>query len=180
MEEKPTSLAIPPLPPWISRFEYDRKKQKAMRREHQDCKHYDRKKCVAVYADGSEHYTDRCIKCGHNKFIPWDEELIGRLPVRASGTRKRRYGADQELKARNQRSTFYASTAWLHVRYQAIRIHGRKCQACGDTQGRMHVDHIKPRSKYPELELDISNLQILCEACNMGKSNKYEDDWRVK
>jgi hypothetical protein len=42
----------------------------------------------------------------------------------------------------------------------------------------MHVDHIKPRSKYPDLELSRQNLQVLCEDCNLGKSNKYEDDWR--
>ncbi|RYZ77711.1 MAG: hypothetical protein EOP05_00795 [Proteobacteria bacterium] len=44
--------------------------------------------------------------------------------------------------------------------------------------GAMHVDHIKPRSKYPHLELEFSNLQVLCRQCNFGKSNKYEDDFR--
>ncbi|WP_106598587.1 HNH endonuclease [Dyadobacter jiangsuensis] len=51
---------------------------------------------------------------------------------------------------------------------------------CGLTppRAKMHVDHIKPRSKFPRLELDINNLQILCQYCNIGKSNLYEDDWR--
>jgi len=43
----------------------------------------------------------------------------------------------------------------------------------------IHVDHIKPRSRYPELSLEIENLQVLCEDCNMGKSNVFETDWRV-
>jgi len=42
----------------------------------------------------------------------------------------------------------------------------------------LHVDHIKPRSKYPELSLTFSNLQILCEDCNFGKSNIDQTDWR--
>jgi 5-methylcytosine-specific restriction endonuclease McrA len=42
----------------------------------------------------------------------------------------------------------------------------------------LHVDHIKPRSKYPELEYEISNLQILCDDCNLGKGNRDEIDWR--
>ena len=42
----------------------------------------------------------------------------------------------------------------------------------------IHVDHIKPRSKFPELALEFDNLQILCDDCNIGKCNKYEDDWR--
>lgn len=42
----------------------------------------------------------------------------------------------------------------------------------------MHVDHIKPRSKYPALELVLSNLQVLCEDCNLGKLAHDETDWR--
>ena len=42
----------------------------------------------------------------------------------------------------------------------------------------MNVDHIKPRKKYPELALDKSNLQVLCEECNHGKGNWDETDWR--
>ena len=44
----------------------------------------------------------------------------------------------------------------------------------------MHVDHIKPRSTHPHLSLDESNLQVLCDDCNVGKSNRYEDDWRKR
>ena len=40
------------------------------------------------------------------------------------------------------------------------------------------VDHIKPRSRYPALELTLTNLQVLCNDCNMGKSNDDETDFR--
>ena len=75
---------------------------------------------------------------------------------------------------------FYRSQAWRDLRYRALDKHGRRCQKCGATQAEasLHVDHIKPRSKYPELELEFDNLQVLCQQCNMGKSNKYEDDYR--
>lgn len=49
---------------------------------------------------------------------------------------------------------------------------------CGKGKGVCHVDHIKPRSRFKELELDPNNMQILCEACNMEKSNKNEIDYR--
>jgi 5-methylcytosine-specific restriction endonuclease McrA len=42
----------------------------------------------------------------------------------------------------------------------------------------MHVDHIKPRSRFPHLELSLDNLQVLCAACNVGKGNRDEIDWR--
>ena len=48
------------------------------------------------------------------------------------------------------------------------------CKICGITSERgaiLHVDHIKPRSLYPDLALDKSNLQVLCEDCNIAKSN---------
>lgn len=73
---------------------------------------------------------------------------------------------------------FYDSEAWQRLRYQALKLYGRICLLCKTTKGEMHVDHIKPRSKYPELELDINNLQVLCRSCNLGKSNRDETDWR--
>lgn len=78
---------------------------------------------------------------------------------------------------------FYRSPEWRAVRYQALKLHGARCQCCGASpaQGKvMHVDHIKPRSKYPHLELVLNNLQVLCEDCNMGKSNVDDTDWRIE
>jgi 5-methylcytosine-specific restriction endonuclease McrA len=75
---------------------------------------------------------------------------------------------------------FYKTPEWRDVRYKALVRFGKKCQACGETNGYIHVDHILPRSKYPERELDIENLQVLCEACNIGKSNTDTTDWRDK
>ncbi|GIU21736.1 HNH endonuclease [Shewanella schlegeliana] len=76
---------------------------------------------------------------------------------------------------------FYSSGKWLRVRAKAFELYNNSCACCGDTPSRgaiLHVDHIKPRSQYPELALDIENLQILCEACNKGKSNLSEKKWR--
>jgi 5-methylcytosine-specific restriction endonuclease McrA len=42
----------------------------------------------------------------------------------------------------------------------------------------MHVDHIKPKSRYPHLALKFDNLQVLCETCNIEKSNIDETDYR--
>lgn len=82
---------------------------------------------------------------------------------------------------RAERQAFYLSNDWRYVRYQALKRSRGVCELCGvaPTPGHpLHVDHIKPRSKYPELEYDISNLQILCDDCNLGKGNRDEIDWR--
>lgn len=75
---------------------------------------------------------------------------------------------------------FYESRAWRELRYQALKAYGRVCAFCRTTEGVMHVDHIKPRSHFPHLELSFDNLQILCEACNLGKSNRDQTDWRTE
>ena len=76
---------------------------------------------------------------------------------------------------------FYQSKPWRMLRVKALVKYGRKCCLCGRGVNDgviLHVDHIKPRSKFPELELRLSNLQILCEDCNLGKSNHYSKRWR--
>lgn len=75
---------------------------------------------------------------------------------------------------------FYASLSWKKLRYQVLTLANGKCQCCGvlGVNAPLHVDHIKPRSKYPDLALDINNLQVLCADCNIGKLNKDETDWR--
>lgn len=80
----------------------------------------------------------------------------------------------------NSQISFYASREWQELRYRALKTYGPKCMLCFATNTEMHVDHIKPRSLHPDLELDFTNLQILCRACNLGKSNLDQTDWRPK
>jgi 5-methylcytosine-specific restriction endonuclease McrA len=44
----------------------------------------------------------------------------------------------------------------------------------------LEVDHVKPRSKYPELALDLDNTQILCRACNSKKGTAETDYRRIQ
>lgn len=84
-------------------------------------------------------------------------------------------------KPENKTVDFYSSNDWIQLRYQAFEKFGNKCSCCGNTPENgavLQVDHIKPRSHYPEIALDINNLQILCDACNKGKSNLFDTQWR--
>lgn len=80
-----------------------------------------------------------------------------------------------------QSDSFLESYEWRRVRMVVLKKYGSRCQCCGATPSdgvRIHVDHIKPRKKYPELALDENNLQVLCEVCNHGKGNWDQTDWR--
>ena len=72
-------------------------------------------------------------------------------------------------------------TKWQQVRFEALRCSGGRCCLCGATAKSgvtLHVDHIKPKSRYPLLAFELSNLQVLCADCNLGKGNRSEDDFR--
>jgi hypothetical protein len=76
---------------------------------------------------------------------------------------------------------FYNSRPWLDLRYRVLKKHNGCCQLCGargSESNPIQVDHIKPRSKHPDLELAEANMQVLCKSCNHGKSNRDETDWR--
>jgi len=76
---------------------------------------------------------------------------------------------------------FLNTYEWRRVRMLALKKYGPKCMCCGATPSDgavMNVDHIKPRRFYPELALDVDNLQILCHDCNHGKGNWDMTDWR--
>ena len=75
---------------------------------------------------------------------------------------------------------FYSCEAWLKTRNYVIAKYGKICMKCGTSKKQIHVDHILPRSKYPSLELEFDNLQVLCKDCNIEKSNKDYTDYRNK
>ena len=72
----------------------------------------------------------------------------------------------------------------LTIRYEAFKRAGKRCELCGVQDGDeayterlpLHVDHIVPRSKGGSN--DLTNLQVLCRACNLGKGNRDDTDFR--
>ena len=70
---------------------------------------------------------------------------------------------------------------WPKLRMDALRKYGNRCQCCGaspKTGATIEVDHIKPRHSFPELELNLDNLQVLCSACHESKGLADCTDWR--
>lgn len=93
----------------------------------------------------------------------------------------------QPTPSKGRNDDFYKSWDWRELRMQAIKKHGARCQCCGATRTdldgagnpvRIVVDHIRPISRFWELRLDLNNLQILCDECNMGKGAWDQTDWR--
>lgn len=96
----------------------------------------------------------------------------GRCVIISDNNKKRLY---KEKKTRVV--SFYMTPEWRKLRIKVLRKYGRTCMKCKDTK-KIHVDHIKPRSLFPELEMDFENLQVLCKVCNEDKSNHHFTDYR--
>lgn len=61
--------------------------------------------------------------------------------------------------------------------FETLRARERdKCASCGkavsELNSEFHIDHIIPISKFGTN--DVVNLQLLCEGCNLQKTNNYE------
>lgn len=80
---------------------------------------------------------------------------------------------------RKKQIEFYESKKWLSLRKIVLKIYGRQCMKCFTASAIIQVDHIKPRSKFPLLELELTNMQVLCKRCNKEKSNLHETDYRT-
>lgn len=81
---------------------------------------------------------------------------------------------------KNKAESFYHSLEWRSIRYEVLKKYNGKCALCGRSAKDgivLHVDHIVPLSKDWNKRLDINNLQVLCEDCNLGKSNKDCIKW---
>lgn len=62
------------------------------------------------------------------------------------------------------------------MRYDVLRRDNFHCVRCGrgkEDGVKLHVDHIVPVSRGGKSVMD--NLQTLCEDCNCGKGNRYEE-----
>ena len=104
-----------------------------------------------------------------SKVATWDNKL-GRYIVPSTNKRRRR--RKKKTKYTASWDNFYLSNAWAELRLQVLRHYGRQCMACGKTTGQMHVDHVKPRSKFPHLELEFDNMQVLCAEHNKAKRSR--------
>lgn len=134
-------------------------------------------------ANGSVTYETRYFYAGKSHTHSNAVDKYNRLIKGHGYVLKSKLHENKKPQSRKTIADFYNSREWRELRFDVLKQmreeHGKVfCQLCFAENTQMHVDHIKPRSKYPELELDKSNLQVLCASCNFGKSNRDDTDFR--
>jgi 5-methylcytosine-specific restriction endonuclease McrA len=103
------------------------------------------------------------------------------IPIRAPNEQSVKAFINSHSKVDPTSDDFLSTFEWKATRMMALKKYGPVCQCCGaspNTGAVMNVDHINPRKLFPQLALDVSNLQILCGDCNKGKGNWDMTDWR--
>lgn len=82
-----------------------------------------------------------------------------------------------EHKSRFNGEYFYSTTSWRLLRALILEVFGEKCMKCGSVDY-IAVDHIKSRLYHQTLELDPTNMQVLCRSCNSSKGARVTIDFR--
>lgn len=108
--------------------------------------------------------------------LPADPHRMCKVCARLSGRPAKKRRAPQK-NGSPKIPGFYGSWNWAKLRFEVLKTYGAVCMCCRATEN-IVVDHIKPRSKFPEHQLDFDNLQVLCDFCNRGKSNDDYTDFR--
>lgn len=67
-----------------------------------------------------------------------------------------------------------STKGWRVIRERVLQRDGRCCQQCGQSEGKMHVDHIVPK-RLNGTDL-MENLQTLCQYCNLSKGGRFFSD----
>ncbi len=74
-----------------------------------------------------------------------------------------------------KKDEFQSSRLWQELRKKVLDFYGKTCMKCKRHDRVMQVDHIRPKSLYPEFKLDFRNMQVLCLECNKEKGQPTED-----
>lgn len=126
-------------------------------------KYNDLSKDVSLYSSGTYEKRFGTWRKALEAFVSWANE--GVLPpanqIAPSGVVGRRT----------------PRTANWRQRAIVLMRDGARCQLCGATPqsgARLHIDHVVPWSEGGETVLE--NLRVLCEQCNIGRSNISEDE----
>lgn len=77
----------------------------------------------------------------------------------------------------SRRQIHYTAKEWQPIRKQVFDRDGKICHICGGPA--THIDHLLPKSKYPELALNLDNLKPACRNCNFEKLATVKEEYLI-
>jgi len=129
-----------------------------------------------------EVYTGMLEKSNQKILKQKEKKKKGVTAIQRDDSLSRFPSVRSPIYSRENAKSFYQSQEWRMLRVDVIEEQHGECQMCGRSHKKhgvvIHVDHIVPLSIDWSRRLDKTNLQLLCEDCNLGKVNHYSTDWR--
>lgn len=116
--------------------------------------------------------------------VPWNKgkEHSKETKRKISNTLKRRK-IEPKVKFKSHRGNKNPRWNGGTVNYwkkQVLTRDDYTCQICGHREPEiMEVDHIKPKSKFPNLAKELSNLLTLCPNCHRRKTNREKKALKI-
>lgn len=118
------------------------------------------------YCESTMHFPYQCFKNPHLKKYGWKGSKSTHTPKVRKGQSKH-----QKLWNRTRREWFIANPQEFY-----------NCYICGLSlmPWETTLDHVRSRSRYPELRYVMENLQPCCWDCNTRKGSKDLDElWAI-
>lgn len=63
-----------------------------------------------------------------------------------------------------------ATKRWQALRHVVLERDGWACVDCGQTRGRLEIDHVQPVRTRPDLAFDLGNCATRCSPCHTKKT----------
>lgn len=122
-----------------------------------------------------------CSDCGQSYILTQSQARYGRHNRRLCSSCIRKLKSSRNKKqigplnpnwkngATSIADKFYNSKEWKTVRTEAFIRDNYTCVDCGQVGHQLEANHIKPRSRFPELALVLDNIETLCKKCHDSK-----------
>ncbi len=135
-----------------------------------------------VMKDEEKHHesptTESTITCSIRYTSPAGRNRYGNFQVYSTEDIENFVNQSYVLEKERESKEYQRKILTPSLRYDILKRDNFKCVICGRTPKKdgvtLHVDHIIPVSKGGKTEPE--NLRTLCSICNLGKSDKYDED----
>lgn len=135
-----------------------------------------------VMKDEEKHHepptTESTITCSIHYTSPAGRNRYGNFQVYSTEDIENFVNQSYVLEKERESKEYQRKILTPSLRYDILKRDNFKCVICGRTPKKdgvtLHVDHIIPVSKGGKTEPE--NLRTLCSICNLGKSDKYDED----
>lgn len=126
------------------------------------CERLNRRKVARACKDcGNGPRWSRCLKCR--------KLFSNRQSLRQRGKGVGPANSNWKEGATRVAQLFYTSSEWKELRTKVFVRDNYTCQDCNQRGGKLEANHIKPRSRFPDLKLVESNIETLCKSCHDKK-----------